>query len=534
MRPLPASLYLPWAIANNNTLRGPEETIQIAEQVRQSGSFDIVLEAIAASAAGKTGNLKQKERILSAGQKAEKILSSDPESTQVSDEQLAWFYCFADPQPDKALTWANTAYSRQSESAQVKSILAYALVMNGRNELAEELIPDTYYTNQIFSVAQSLIYFASKKRDAAIEITKQAIELDPTSLVAEKAKQLLLENGSEYIPASADAVLRTLRANFGKNIVPYFTNPAKMVTAKLNLSGSDFSYGKDFGAYLVLTNTSSEPLVIFENGLFTGNIRVDAKISGDLTASIPALIVKRIRPDTPVMPGQYVSIPLQLVTGKLRNILLTYPQAALEIEFIVYLDPVTGSGGEVANALVDIAPEKAVAKRPAMVLNSKYLRQCLDNISRGKQGQKVRTSRLFVGLLAEQYAMDQKPLYRYTPVEQILLKDAIRRSVSDSNWTVKLQTMAAMLILPMPMDYELTRAVSLNLDDDNWPVRMMALYLLSKSQGKEFKKVLDWMAKYDPDRFVSSFAVALGGQAPPQQPKQPPKTTPEAAPEAEK
>jgi len=84
-KPLPASLYLPWAIANNNTIRGPEETIRIAEQVRQSGSFDIILEAIAASAAGKTGNPKQKESILSAGQKAEKILLSDPESAQVSD-----------------------------------------------------------------------------------------------------------------------------------------------------------------------------------------------------------------------------------------------------------------------------------------------------------------------------------------------------------------------------------------------------------------------------------------------------------------
>jgi len=80
----------------------------------------------------------------------------------------------------------------------------------------------------------------------------------------------------------------------------------------------------------------------------------------------------------------------------------------------------------------------------------------------------------------------------------------------------------------MPMDYELTRAVSYNLNDDNWPVRMMALYLLSKSRGKEFKKVLDWTAKYDPDPFVSSFAVALGGQAPPQQPEQPPQTAPEA------
>jgi tetratricopeptide (TPR) repeat protein len=530
-RPLPASLYLPWAVANYNTLRGPAETVKIAEQVRQGGTFDIVLEAIAASAATKTGNLQQADYILTAGEKAEKILSADPQSPQVSDEQLAWFYCFANPQPAKALAWANTAYSRQSESEHVKSILAYALVINGQNESAGELISDMYHTNQIASIARSLIFLASEKRDSAIETLKLAIGMDPTSLAAEKAIRLLQKNGSEYIlDTPSDTVLRTLRANFGRNIVPYFTEPAKMITAKLNLSGSDFSYGKDFGAYLVLTNTSSEPLVIFENGLFTGDIRVDAKISGDLTASIPALITKTVRPTTPVQPGQYISIPLQLVTGKLRTILLAYPQAALEIEFTVYIDPVADDSGEVSNTLTDIVPAKAVARRPATFLDGKYLRQHLETINKGRQGQKVRAAILFTGLLAEQYAMDQKPLYRYVPVERVLLKDALRKTVSDSNWTVKLQTMAAMLILPMPMDYELTKAVSDNLNDSNWPVRMMALYLLSKSQGQGFKHVLDWTAKYESDAFLSNFAVSLGGQAPPQQPKQPqrlPQTAPD-------
>jgi len=83
------------------------------------------------------------------------------------------------------------------------------------------------------------------------------------------------------------------------------------------------------------------------------------------------------------------------------------------------------------------------------------------------------------------------------------------------------------------MDYELTKAVSDNLNDENWPVRMMALYLLSKSQGQGFGQVLDWTAKYDSNYFVSSFAVSLGGQAPPQQPQQP-QQLPQTAPEGTK
>ena len=69
--------------------------------------------------------------------------------------------------------------------------------------------------------------------------------------------------------------------------------------------------------------------------------------------------------------------------------------------------------------------------------------------------------------------------------------------------------MAAMVSLPL--DYELTSAVAANLNDPNWPVRMMAIYLLAQSQDDGFGKVLDWKAQYDGHEFVRDMATALGG-----------------------
>jgi hypothetical protein len=152
--------------------------------------------------------------------------------------------------------------------------------------------------------------------------------------------------------------------------------------------------------------------------------------------------------------------------------------------------------------------------------------QRLDVLAKGQVGQKLRAAELFVGLLMEQYAMAESGTsYQLMHVEQTLLIDAVRKSLADEDWQVKLQTMAAMLPFPVAPDYDLTRAVSDNLGDSNWPVRVMALYLLSSLQGDAFKPVLDWTAKYDPVSQVRNMAVALGADAP--QVNQPPEVTPE-------
>jgi hypothetical protein len=53
--------------------------------------------------------------------------------------------------------------------------------------------------------------------------------------------------------------------------------------------------------------------------------------------------------------------------------------------------------------------------------------------------------------------------------------------------------------------------VAENLNNTDWPVRMMAIYLLAKSSDGRFDRVLDWAAKNDSNELVRSMAIALGG-----------------------
>ena len=509
---LPPSIYLPWALAAYNTERGQGKCLEIARRIRKTGRFDIVIEGIAGSAARKMGDIRESMKILQAGSKAEKLLIDNSTPLDITAEKIAWFYCFPSPHSEKALAWSNKAFSQNPDSVSTKALFAYALAVNNQLELAREYIADLHTRNQIAAVAMGMVQLGQNDKEEALETLKASVAMDPGSLAARQANELLSENDSEYIPqVSADLIFRALEEKFGKRVVPEFRLPSEMISAKLNLSGSEFSYDGDFDAKLVIMNTSFQPIVIFDYGLFAGNIRVDAQVSGDITTTITNLISKRVQPAKAIEPGQHVSIPLELITGPLRQLLFTYPQASFEIEFTVYLDPVTRTDGKVANALRNIKPVKTIIKRTGLSLSRQYLMQRLAAVAGGREGQKVQAAKLFVGLLAENNAMEKNgPLYRHMQVEKLILKDAIKRALVDENWKVRVQTISTMLMLPS-LDYDLTQAMADRINDDYWPTRMIALYTIARRATSDFQQVLDWAAKSDSQLLVRDMAVALGG-----------------------
>jgi tetratricopeptide (TPR) repeat protein len=514
-KPLPAYIYLPWAISCYNTQRNRHKCLQIVEIMQEDGQFDMLLEAIAGKAALKTGNPDIAKNIL---QKAEeKAHSSFAKSRQnlgtrtVDQEQLAWFYCFALPDANKALDWANKAYSVEPNSPTTAALLAYALVINDQAEWAE-LLTSNYERNQIAYLATAQIQLTKGQKDTAIQSLKSAINRDPGSLAAERAKEILTEQGGQYIPpVDPTTTLALLKKTFGELVVPTFIRPEKMISVHLNLRGSQFTYGSELDGTVAIKNTYSQPLIISDYGLFKGHIKIDAKISGDINKEIPGLVSIKIAPGSPIKPERSIAVPVRLLTGELRQTLLTYPQASLNIEFTVHLDPIVIADGKLSERLHGLKPAKALVKRPGIQLTGKYLQNRLGSLTKGQQGQKIKTTQLFSGLIREQNAIaGSKPLYKMMSADWMpaLLKSALIHNLKREDWVVKVHTMAGLLSLPL--DFELTSAVAENLNDTHWPTRLMALCLLAKHQEGDFSKVLEWTANYDSSKFVRDMAIVLG------------------------
>jgi hypothetical protein len=534
---LSSRIYIPWSICCYNSQKNQSKSLEIAERIRKTGKFDLRLEAIAGRAAAiklHNGDLAT-QIIQDAEQKARQLIihnqkqnSDNPSEPltgdlqQVDAMQLAWFYCFVVPLKDQALDWANKAFSSQQNSPAAISLMVYALVLNGEYETAKPLFK-TFESNQISDLAMAQIQLAEGQKNQAIENLKNSIARDPGSFAAERAKEILVQQGQQYSPpVNPESVLRVLENTFGQSLVPPFTRPEHIISVEFGIRGNDFNYGSEFQGVAAIRNNSPEPLVITDDSLFTGSIRVDAQVAGDIRLKIPGLISKRVRTTLLIEPGRSMLIPLQLVTGQLKEVLTGYPQATLDIEFTLYLDPVVSPDGRVTNRLTYMIPKQVRIQRPGVKLTSQFLSDRLNSlVSPGRLEEKIQTAELFTGLLKEQYAFSNRiPPYNIMYANGMM--DSLKAGLSheyglllnpaESEWPVKVHTMADMLSLPL--DYTLISAVSEDLNNAHWPVRLMALYLLAENPESGFEKVLDWVAQRDLNEYVRNMAILLNKSAP--------------------
>jgi hypothetical protein len=312
-----------------------------------------------------------------------------------------------------------------------------------------------------------------------------------------------------------ESIRRELALHFGEKVVPTFAPADKLLNARLNFNGSEFAYGSTIESQLVISNTGSIPMIIHSQSLLTGKYRVDAAVSGDVIVRIPRLLEGSFRPTRPIMPGEAVSVRMDIDSGKLEQLLFTCPQASMEIKLTVYLNPVESEDQTVACGIPGLKPVETVIRRKGISLTSEFLAGRLDALTKGQEGLKIRSAELFAGLYAEELAWKAGQIkYKHVQPEASLLTDAVRRALVDENWKVGVHTLVLLAQHSIPLDYTMTLTVSENLNHKNWAVRLAAMWLLANQQKDTFQSVLDWNAQYDSFWLNRQLAIVLGGKEP--------------------
>jgi hypothetical protein len=514
-RNVPADIFRDWMTSCYNVPRSRPYCLQLAEQFRRQGRFDLQVEVLAAKAAEKSGDIELAQNLLNNAEKESLELMGKPDSP-VNTKTLAWFYCFVRPDPNKAIDYANKAYSAEPNSPLAAALLALAFTDANLPDLAKPLV-ESYPQTQIAAFAQAKLHLAAGNKQAALDSLRLAVDKDPGSIVAEQALAVLAGLSAEYIPIFDTGLMTAnLQRDLGKQLVPQFVQPDQMLSFALNTRGTKFPYGKDFSGVVSITNNWFEPLIISDNALCRGHIIIDAEVTGDLNARFENLISATTRPTRTIEPGQNAVVTVRLCSGPLKTLFVNHPQASLNIKFTAWLDPVIVKDNNRANSIPGLKPAIVEIERSRVDITSEYLQNRFASLSKGKQGPKMKAAQLFAGLLIESR---ESPPYNLVRADWMppMLKSGLIQSLNDNDWVVKVHTMAA--VMNLPLDYELTGAVSAGLNDRHWPARMMAIWLLAPQQGYSFAKVLDHAAQYDESQLVRNMAIALGAKVPP--PSQP-------------
>ena len=511
-QPLSSDIYLPWALAAYNSPKDTRLCINIAETVRNSGINNIILETIAAKAAFKS-NDKELGNIIIADAEAsyKKLLSNGEKDIAISQMKFAWFYAFAKSDKEKSLYWANQAINTDSENKQVMVFLAFVLTQNELYETAQEVLDliDTE-DNQLALLSKAMIALHDDQPEGLKQL-KEVVRMDAGTIEASYALSLIRENGSEFISlVDTTAIEDYLQNYFPNNVVSQYKSISDVINVKFNSNGVEYGYNSDIVASIVVSNVSSDRLYVADGGVFNGNLRVDAVITGDLSEKFENVCLKEVIPGTLVEPGQSLFIPLKFTNLDFINFLERHPQASLEIKLIAYLDPFI-QDDKVYSSILDLGPIEYQIRRNDIRVTRKFLMQKLDTLAKGRTGQKLAALKLFAGLYHEQGLLGQKnPPYKYIYTQPELLKSALIRGLSDTDWTTKMYALE--LLSDIEIDYDLSVALSECINDRNWPVRMLALKILDESNTAGSIQILDWAVKYDPRAEVKEMAQILGGK----------------------
>jgi hypothetical protein len=500
--------YRPWTLNAMNT-RNYRLCYSILQQVRGFGVFDVMIEAITGTAAKDSDDKWQGATILNTiKSNAAKVLAGQLKATPTQLQDYAWYYAFVEDSNTDALTWATKAYEADNNSVNAQAFLSYALVVNGQKDLAKPMLKKIGTSTQIATIAQAAIFDANGNDSNAIELLKAAIASAPGTFEAKKAKAMLKKLGSEYVPPIDATAMETALANeYGQSYFSEFMSPEKMISVSLKTSGNAFSYGSPLDAQLAIVNKYTEPMIIGPDSIVKGNVRVDVRVTGDLTYKMEEYVVRTVRPAYEIKPGSALFVPLKLSEGKLKPILDGYPQANLNLEITVYLDPQKARNGNLKN-IFGTEPVKVIVKRRKLDLDTLYLQQRFDALKSGKQGQKIKSVQLFAGLLAEQQNLaNMKNRYKFLYCEPGLLTSAIAKCMGEDDWVLRVETMAA--LQNVNLDYRLIDAISEQLDYKAWPVRLLALFTLAEEQGANFQPVLKWTSTNDTQQLVKDMAMEL-------------------------
>jgi hypothetical protein len=491
------------------------QCIILADQLRAAGKLNLALDSVAALAAQKLGKKDLQGRILSeAASKAEERLAAG--SSDVTAVGLGWFYCFVLEDAEKAAAWCNRAFTQNPENPIVKSLMAYALYLNDQDQLARQYSLDVDPNTPAAAMTLANLDMQDQQKQKAAKRLAGLLDGYLPLAVQTRAVELLKQCNIDYnrnLPA--ESIQKDIAEQFGEKIIPAFAVPDKLFAARLNFNGSEFSYDNTIEAQLVINNIGSMPLIIDRQGLVSGRYRMDAEVGGDFNVKIPRLLEGAFRPARPIMPGESVSVRLDINMGRLKRLLFTCPQASMEIKFRLYLNPVNTDEGTVSCGIPGINTIEADIRRKGVSITSEYLAGRLDTLTKGQEGLKIRNAELFAGLYAEQLAWQAGAIrYRHTQPEAAILTDAVRRSILDENWKVGVHTLILLSEHAIPLDYSMTLSVSENLNHKYWPVRLAAMWLLANQQKSTFQSVLDWNAQYDPFWLNRRLAITLGGQEP--------------------
>jgi tetratricopeptide (TPR) repeat protein len=519
-----------------------DECITLAQLILKKNPEDLLVSGLTAKAmlklnpdiTGTEASLMLRQAADRAMQKLLKPDKLDARTYYRLQSELAWFFCFFDPDPVRALHFARTLpvgtsgihhprlINRDSSAvSRSNSILAYAHTMNEQWQKAEELLQNADPNDPVAALAGAKVLIHQNQNDDAIQKLKN-VDLSTCGILAEPIEQILIkiqpDTGSAAssppipgtspetapdlaAPANAtpaedsaepqgpeppDLIEMTLTSQFNNNDLLIVKAPEKAIQCSMWLTSDIFQYGSPINAKIYLSNISDsneqDALVkLAPDSFLDPHLLITAEIyptvSDQGSREKPLILAHRYMIQRRLLvPGASNVINENLYIGPLRKILEDNPRQTYQIIFRLYLDPVPDGKGGFTSKIAALQPKTVTVIRKAFVPTSQRMQEYTRSIQKGTPDERIKAIRLFTALLREMKIAPER--YRGRSLNSTVIRELIQKNLNHSDFRVRGWTAHALSTLSAVKAQEAKYLGSL-LNDENWFARLMTIRTLS-------------------------------------------------------
>lgn len=412
--------------------------------------------------------------------------------------QVAWYFCYHNPDKDQAMKLAEVAMKDRSPSPLAKLAYGYALSANGRTDDAIKILEPLASADQLAGLELARCMIQRGRQQEAIKVLKSAAAIQPSGIAFVLIRDLLDKYGEKLTPREQPEKVIAALDRFQRDVFDYYRRTADFLKFTIRFDTADLPPTGPVNVVLRLENKAPFIITFGEGFMARPLVAISARLGGESGTEFRDYLQVLLSERPALVPGDAVEKTVAIDVGPMRERLLTTLTKDTPIEVTALFDPVYQQG-KLAPGLGSVSAGPISITRKAADMSSAAMTALSDQASTGDVTARVHAADMAGALLASAGASE-------TPATP-QLRSILAKLVADREEMVRAHALVAAGWSPLADDF--TRAAAGAVRDERPVVRMLAVRLFAMQQGEAFKSVLQHLSQSDPETAVRTMAACF-------------------------
>ncbi len=420
--------------------------------------------------------------------------------------QAAWYLCILNPQPQRALEFAQSAVAREPQNPLGRRALGWALAELGlhdeaRAELSSIAPSDAFAAYRLARLLTDEGDVGAPERLLA-ELRRKPL----TGFAREFWEELLGPQGGSEGPWRSDQAADRI-ARFSWDSLDFALDPARFLRIEIAPRSASVRFGEPWWVDFELTNEASFSVLLGADALVNPVLLVSVRLEGDRVREFSNLMTVPLDRARSLAPGESVRVSLNLEIGPLWKASRLTPQQIQRVAVAALLDPVQGSDGAWRAGPGGKSARTAFFHRLPAGAQSSSWPAYEAAVGGPSAALRRRALESMAALLGESQRAALGALdYRTTSVPADRLRAGLLAALESGQAESRVDALDALHVAGL--DAEMYAAAEKCVQHDHWVVRMAALRLLAR-RTEAIMPIAARLSASDPDELVRDFARSV-------------------------